>query len=210
MTTHAIDAAVVRWRDAAAGREGSPLLVVMHGLGSNEDDLFALAPYLGDGLTIASLRAPLAYGGGWAWFAAGEQASTDQSLIDGSARGVLAWLDGLESTHSSVGMLGFSQGGAMALQLLRLAPERFSHAVQLSGFVAAGTHDGDEGLATMQPRIPAFQAIGTMDPIIDAASTARTTAWMAEHLDVELHEYPMAHQVSQQELDDVAAFLARV
>lgn len=208
--THAIDAEAVRWREAAGGREGSELLVVMHGLGSNEHDLLGLAPLLGDRATIASLRAPLPYGGGWAWFGAGGQASTDQSLIDASARGVLDWLDTLGDTFSRVGLLGFSQGGAMSLQLLRLAPERFAYAVQLSGFVAAGGHEGDAVLAAAEPRIPAFQAIGTMDPVIEPAATARTTEWMARHLDVESHAYPMAHQVTQPEIDDVVAFLARV
>lgn len=210
MSSHALDASAVRWRDADGGRDGSPLLVVMHGLGSHEDDLFALAPMLPPRLTIASLRAPLPYGGGWAWFAAGGQSSTDQRLIDASARGVLDWLDMLPEAFASVGLLGFSQGGAMALQLLRTAPDRFASAVQLSGFVAAGSHASDGELAARTPRIPALQAIGTQDPVIEQAATARTTAWMAAHLDVEVHEYAMPHTVIAPELDDIVAFLDRV
>ncbi|QCR20839.1 phospholipase [Agrococcus sp. SGAir0287] len=182
----------------------------MHGIGSHEGDLFALAPFLPDRLTIAALRAPLRYGTGYAWYAAGSQMSTDASLIDASSRGVLAWLDGLEDEFRSVSLLGFSQGGAMTLQLLRHAPERFAAVVQLSGFVFAGTAPGDAALAAADPRVPAFQASGSADEMIARDATSRTTAWMREHTDVEAHEYAMGHSIVQEELQDVVAFLDRV
>lgn len=207
---HAIDADAVLWRDGVDGRAGSDLLVVMHGIGSHEGDLFALAPFLPDRLTIASLRAPLAHGDGYAWYAAGSQLSTDSTLIDASSRGVLAWLDALEDEFRSVSVLGFSQGGAMTLQLLRHAPDRFAAAVQLSGFVFAGRADGDAALAAADPRVPAFQAWGSGDDVIAREATARTVEWMRSHTDVEQHEYPMAHAIVEDELRDVVAFLDRV
>ncbi|GAA2176706.1 dienelactone hydrolase family protein [Agrococcus versicolor] len=209
-TMHPLDADAVLWRDGIDGRAGSDLLVVMHGIGSHEGDLFALAPFLPEHLTIAALRAPLRYGPGHAWYAAGSQMSTDATLIDASARGVLAWLDGLEDEFRSVSLLGFSQGGAMTLQLLRLAPERFAAVVQLSGFVFRGASEGDAALAAAEPRVPAFQAWGTQDDIIARDATSRTVAWMREHTDVEAHEYAMSHSIVQEELRDVAAFLERV
>jgi phospholipase/carboxylesterase len=207
---HALDADAVLWRDGVDGRAGSDLLVVMHGVGSHEGDLFALAPFFPEGMTVAALRAPLPHGGGWGWYDSGSQQSTDHTLIDASVRGVLAWLDGLEDEFRSVTLLGFSQGGSMTLQLLRHAPERFLAVVQLSGFVFAGTADGDAALAALEPRIPAFQAWGSADDVIATSATERTQAWMREHLDVEQHEYPMGHSVVEQELQDVVAFLDRV
>ncbi|MFC7432225.1 MULTISPECIES: alpha/beta hydrolase [unclassified Agrococcus] len=207
---HAIDPDVVLWRDGLDGRAGSDLLVVMHGIGSHEGDLFALAPFLPERMTIAALRAPLQYGPGFAWYAAGSQMSTDSSLIDASCRGVLAWLDDLEDEFRSVSLLGFSQGGAMTLQLLRHAPERFAAVVQLSGFVFAGDAEGDAALAAADPRIPAFQAWGSADDLIAREATARTIAWMRDHTDVDAHEYAMGHSIVQDELRDVAGFLDRV
>lgn len=208
--THPIDADAVLWRDGADGRPGSDLLVVMHGIGSHEGDLFGLAPFLPDRLTIAALRAPLQYGPGFAWYAAGSQMSTDSTLIDASARGVLAWLDGLGDEFRSVSLLGFSQGGAMTLQLLRHAPARFAAVVQLSGFSFAGTAAGDGALAAAEPRVPAFQAYGSADEMIAREATNRTVEWMRAHTDVELHEYAMGHSIVQDELQDVVAFLDRV
>ena len=46
-----------------------PLLLLLHGVGSNEDDLFGLAPYLDERFLIISVRAPNTLGpGSYAWF----------------------------------------------------------------------------------------------------------------------------------------------
>ena len=53
----------------AAGTHTPWLLVLMHGVGSNEQDLFGLAPYVPPHLHVLSLRAPFALGpGSYAWF----------------------------------------------------------------------------------------------------------------------------------------------
>lgn len=205
-----IDASAVRWRAAEPRGSRRDLLVVLHGLGSHEGDLFMLAPFLPTSVTIAALRAPLRYGGGWAWFDFGTQESTDHHGIDASCRGVLSWLDEHAADYDRIGLLGFSQGGAMALQLLRHAPERFSYVLQLSGFVFAGGHPNDDALRALSPRIPAFQAYGEHDEVIASSATERTAAWMQRYLDNELHAYPVGHSVSQQELHDIVAFLDRV
>ena len=214
-TVHPIDADAVRWRDAANGREGSHLLVVMHGYASHEGDLIELAPALPEEITVASLRAPItlreeapAEPGAYAWFAIGGD-NPDRTLIDRSVAGVIDWLDGLEHEFASVGLMGFSQGGVMTLQLARSQPERFAYLVQLSGFVHTGEHSGDAELAARDPRIPAFQAWGTHDPIISPDATMRTRQWMAAHTAHEPHSYSMPHAVTADEVADISAFLTK-
>ena len=58
---------VVAWRGDA--RSGRPLVVLLHGRGSNEADIIGLADHLPAGLAYAAVRAPIAEGGGYAWFA---------------------------------------------------------------------------------------------------------------------------------------------
>lgn len=210
-----INAGIVRWRDATGGREGSHLLVMMHGFGSNELDLFSLAPVLPERFTVASLRAPYTLQdgfagmpGAYAWFDI-DLDNFDRSKIDASVTAVLEWLDSLDG-FASIGLMGFSQGGVMALQLARTRPERFAYLVQLSGFVHPAPHDGDGALAAMEPRIPAFQALGTHDPLIPPRATELTREWMASHLDAESHSYNMGHAVVSQEIDDIVAFLEGV
>jgi len=202
-----IDADAVLWSASAADRVGRPLLIVLHGYGSHEGDLFSLSPYLPLQPVIASLRAPLPVGDGAAWFPISNQPGRpDPSAVDAATVAVLAWLDALPEQPTSVGLLGFSQGGAMTLQLLRHAPERFAFAVQLSGFVADGGSAGDAELRTVRP--PVFWGRGTIDPVIPADAVDRTALWLADHTTTIERIYEgMPHSISQAELADVSAFL---
>src|SRR6187551_149143 len=56
-------------RSAAVGADQPWLLVLLHGVGSNEQDLFGLAPQVPPQFHVLSLRGPLALGpGANAWF----------------------------------------------------------------------------------------------------------------------------------------------
>ena len=158
------------------------------------------------GPVVASLRAPIVEQTGFAWFPPGSSSTeADQTaMADASARAVLGWLDTVKAT--SIGLLGFSQGGAMALQLMRLAPERFACAVQLSGFVLPGDQAGDAELAENRP--PVFWGRGTADAVISPELIERTERWLAAHATATSNIYEdVAHAISEQELSDVGAFL---
>ncbi|WP_022883314.1 alpha/beta hydrolase [Glaciibacter superstes] len=205
--TEPIDADAVLWSAGEADRAGRPLLVIMHGLGSHEGDLFSLAPHLPLEPAIASLRAPLTVGDGWGWFPRKEeQRQAVDDYADAAARGVLDWLDALPEQPTSVGLLGFSQGGAMALQLLRHAPDRFAFAVQLSGFVVGPGREGDDTLAELRP--PVFWGRGTADDVIPMQAVDETQTWLTAHSTLTERIYEgMGHSVSQAELADIVAFL---
>lgn len=203
-----IDPDVVRFNAPESDRAGRPLLVLMHGYGSNEDDLISLAPHLPQSVVIASLRAPIAESGGYAWFSravfGGDGPS--QQHADAAAHAVLAWLDTQPATPA-VALLGFSQGGAMVLQLMRAAPQRFAFGVQLSGYVVAGEAPGDAELAALRP--PVFWGRGTNDTMIGPEAIARTNAWLPEHASADIRLYEgLAHSISADELVDVSAFIA--
>lgn len=206
--THKIDPDVVLWNLPPEEREGKPLLIMMHGLGSHEGDLFGLNRFLPSGLVVASLRAPLSYGGGFAWFDADVRSGASTRLLHASTRGVLEWIAALDPVPSSIGLMGFSQGGCMALELMREAPDRFDYIVQLSGFVSPTEHQGDAALAALKPRLPVFWAHGELDEVIPLNAVANTGTWLAEHARVESHRYPMAHTVSQDELADIVNFVS--
>ena len=207
---HQIDADVVRWREGQPESGTGDLLVVMHGIGSHEGDLFGLAPHLPPALTIASLRAPLPYGGGFAWFEFSPIDSDDHTVIDTTAAAVLHWLDGLGRDFERVHLLGFSQGGAMAVQLARLEPERFASIVHLASFVHDGELPGDAVLAAREPRIPLLTTIGDLDDVIHRDKIERSAPWLDAHFDVDRRTYHRAHSIVAEELADVVAFLERV
>jgi phospholipase/carboxylesterase len=204
---HEIDPNTVMWNVPREERTGRPLLVMMHGLGSHEGDLFGLNRFMPSELVVASLRAPMQYGGGFAWFDA-DLRGGDTSLLDASVRGVLHFIYGLEMAPSSIGLMGFSQGGCMALQLIREAPERFDYVLELSGFLGSAEHAGDAALAARTPRMPVFWARGDLDEVIPAAAVEQTGRWLTGHTEVEKHRYPMAHTISQEELTNIVEFVS--
>ena len=203
-----IDSDAVLWSAPERERAGRPLLVLLHGYGSHEGDLFSLAPGLPLDPVIASLRAPLRAGQGNAWFPLTAETFADdmEALTDAAARDVLDWLDATESTQ--VGILGFSQGGATALQVLRLAPERIAYTVMLSGFVVGADHPGDAALAAVRP--PVFWGRGTVDRVIPAPAVDWTAVWLPKHADTTTRVYEdLAHGISREELVDINRFITR-
>jgi phospholipase/carboxylesterase len=183
-----------------------PLLVLLHGRGSDEQDLFSLAPLLPPVAAVASVRAPYPLGPGFTWFAAGEPGLPDPEGAKAATLDLLEWLDSLPE-HGPVWLLGFSQGGAMVTQLLRFAPERFAASVVLAGFSLDGEGPEDARLERLRPRV--FWGRDPADPVIPRFAIDRTDAWLSRHSTLTKREYPgVGHSISRDELDDVNAFLA--
>ncbi|WP_458040717.1 MULTISPECIES: alpha/beta hydrolase [Bacteria] len=201
-----LDPDAALWSDAPAGR---PLLVLLHGYGSDERDLFGLVPYLPPAFVFAAPRAPLAPpwpAPGYSWYPIEGLNGRDSAGVTRAAERLCAWLDEHAVGATSIGLLGFSQGAAIALQALRLQPERFAFAVNLSGYASAATLPGDEVLAATKP--PVFWGRGTHDDVIPEPLIAQTTVWLPEHSTLSGSVYPgLTHSVSQTELDDVRGFL---
>ncbi|GAA1766950.1 alpha/beta hydrolase [Agromyces humatus] len=184
MTAVQIDDDAVLWSASEADRAGRPLLVLLHGFNSNEGDLFGLTPYLPLEPAVASLRAPTFTGYGYAWFPLLAQ-GREEALAASSAStdAIFEWLDRAVPEHSTIGLLGFSQGGAMALELMRRDPERFAFAVNLSGFAMPGERPGDARMAQLAP--PVFWGRGTADGVIVETSISHTIEWLPRHADLD-------------------------
>jgi len=197
-----IDPAAVMWSAPERERAERPLLVLLHGYGSYEGDLFGLSPHLPLSPVIASVRAPFVEGNGFSWFPL--DGSDRLAIATASAQAVLDWIDTLSFT--SVGLLGFSQGGAISLQALRLAPSRFSYIVNLSGFALPGVVHGDTALESSPT--PVFWGRGTLDQVIQPAYIAHTSDWLPSHSTLTERIYEdVPHAVSGPELSDVSAFV---
>ena len=205
-----IDPTAVLWSAPERERAGRPLLVLLHGFGSHEGDLFGLSPQLPLTPVVASVRAPIALQqGGFAWapLASQADAAAVAEAANQTAVALLEWLDTTEST--SIGLLGFSQGGALALQLLRHAPERFAFAVNLSGFAVLEDNEGDQRLSHVRP--PVFWGRGTVDDVISPDKIEYTEGWLPDHSTLTARIYEgLPHSISRPELDDANAFMRGV
>lgn len=201
-----LDESAILWSAPERERAGRPLLVLLHGYGSHEGDLFSMSPALPLEPVIASLRAPVAESGGWAWWSRADNPAGEPSAaaVDAAASAVIAWLDTVDT--GAVSLLGFSQGGALALQLLRLDPERFAATVSLSGFIASSAHPGDARLAEVKPAV--FWGRGTDDPIIPKRAIDSTAEWMPVHTTATIRTYEgIGHSISTPELAEFSGFL---
>ncbi len=208
--TPPLDPDIVLWSAEPDARAGRPLLVLLHGYGADERDLFGLVPYLPPEFVVAAPRAPLTPpwpAPGHAWYPIDDLNGRDPEHVTAGASRFLEWLDA--GAHAAdVGVLGFSQGAAIALQAMRLEPERFSFAVNLSGYAAPGELPRDRELAELRP--PVFWGRGTHDDVIPPALVEHTVEWLPEHSELSGRVYPgLTHSVSEQELADVRVFLEK-
>ncbi|GAA1465723.1 alpha/beta hydrolase [Microbacterium thalassium] len=205
----ALDAAAVLWSHTPTDLAGRHLIVLLHGYGSDERDLFGLTAYLPAEFVVASVAAPLAPPWpmpGRSWYPIEGLDGRDPSHVTAAGEALIAWVDAHAAPAASVGLLGFSQGAAVSLQALRLQPERFAYAVNLSGYATPGALPRDAELAEVRP--PVFWGRGTRDDVIPSPLVEHTVEWLPAHTDLSGRVYPgLTHSVSEAELDDVRAFL---
>lgn len=204
-----IDDTATRWSTPERGR--MPLLVLLHGYGADEHDLFGLVPYLPAGIAVASVAAPLAPPWpmpGRSWYPIEGLDGRSAEAVTVAAEAFLRWLDATAGDASSVALLGFSQGAAVSLQALRLAPERFGAVAVLSGYAAPGELPNDEELAELRPHV--FWGRGTHDDVIPPALIDHTAQWLPAHSELSGRVYTgLTHSISEEELSDVNRFLTK-
>lgn len=194
----------VLWSAPEHERAGRPLLVLLHGHGMDERMGTELRHRLPPQLVLASIRGPRRVRNGYGWFPLDLTLTYDQ--IETVANDVLDWASAQRSAPS-LGVLGFSQGAAVATQCMRLRPDLFDYGVVLSGFAVPVDAPGDAQLAALRP--PVFAGRGAADPMVPAVLAGFTDTWLADHSTLTARTYPgLGHNVSDSELDDLAAFLA--
>lgn len=149
-----------------------PLVVLLHGRGSRETDIIALAGHFPAGASYAAVRAPIAEGPGFAWFAnRGIGRPVAESLADTMAW-FRTWLAEAAPAGRPVVLVGFSGGAAFAGGLVLSDPQRFAGAA-----ILYGTLPFDAGVPTTAGclrDVPVFVAQGEADHVIPAELLAAT------------------------------------
>jgi phospholipase/carboxylesterase len=194
-----------------------PLLLLLHGVGSNEEDLFGLAPYLDERFLVVSARAPVALDyGGYGWFRIdftprGMEADVGQAK---ESLGMLpGFIDEMVETYGADGrrvyLAGFSQGAMMTLALLLTRPEKLAGVVAMSGRLPTQVLGREPDLSALAGK-PVLVTHGLYDPVLPVEG-ARAARDHLQALPVELtyREYPMGHEVSADSLSDVTAWLTK-
>ena len=196
MRVKPLDESAILW---SREPDGGPLLVMLHGYGGNEYDFEPFLDRVPQGVTAASLRGPTPLRDRWCWV---DFPSEGVAGATAAVRGVLAWLD--RTPASRAALLGFSQGGATAVHLLRSAPTRVEAVAEVSGFVWEGR--AHSGVARIRP--PVFSAFGEVDEVVDARLRGLSEAWLGDHCATRFARYPgIGHVMHDRILGDALAFL---
>lgn len=193
-----------------------PLLLLLHGVGSNENDLFGLAPYLDERFLIISVRAPNTLGpGSYAWFDVdftprgpvidpAQAEASREALIDFIGEAITAY----GVNPNQVYMIGFSQGAIMSASVALTRPDLVAGVALMSGRILPEIQSLMAAPEKLEG-LPILVVHGVADTVLPI-NHGRASRQLLASLPVELtyHEYPIGHEVSQESLADVSSWLS--
>jgi phospholipase/carboxylesterase len=197
--------------DAGVG-DTYPALILLHGRGTDEDDLMGLSRFLDDRLLLLAARAPFPYEfGGYTWYDADEIGQPDRVKFPESCGRLSTFVDdvmrGYPVDPARVFVLGFSMGAVMSFALSFARPGVFRGVSANSGYIPEGT-----SLALRWDQLGKtefFIAHGTEDPVIPITMGRRAqTLFARSGASFVYREYPIGHQISEEGLADIAAWMA--
>ena len=198
--------------------EKNPVLILLHGYGSNEEDLFSFAPELPDDSYVISIRAPYdlqPYGHAWyaIHFDADENKFSDNEQAKESVTLIAGFIDEIVKQYpidtKNVTLIGFSQGAILSYATALTYPEKIAKVVALSGYFNQDILP--EVIDTKAiSHLKFFVSHGTVDQVIPV-DWARKAKPALENLglEVEYQEYPIGHGVSPKNFFDFKNWLLR-
>ncbi|CAM1352995.1 alpha/beta hydrolase [Tenacibaculum insulae] len=181
------------------------LLILLHGYGSNEQDLFSFAEELPDDLLIVSAQAPYSMGfGSYAWYAINFDAVngkfSDLVQAKESVDKIALFIDEIKAKYNTNSdktfLLGFSQGAILSYALSLNYPNKVQHVIALSGYI------NDELLPNQIANTITtdyYISHGTVDQVLPVDWARKAPILLKENgLKNVYSEYPVGHGVAPQ------------
>jgi len=193
-------------REPKVVTKNPPLLILLHGYGSNEQDLFSFADELPDEFLIISAQAPIEMGyGAYAWFSINFDANNnkfyDLTEAEESVQKIAVFIDEIKSKYNTnpdkTFLLGFSQGTILSYNLSLTMPNKVQYVVALSGFIneeLTSTQDISKDIKTDY-----YISHGTVDQVIPVEWARKAPDFLKKYnLKNVYSEYPVGHGVAPQ------------
>ena len=192
---------------------------MLHGFGSDENDLFSFASELNPAYAIVSLKAPIAmqpYGNAWynIYFDDNEGKFSDDEQAIESRDLVVTCIDEIISVYnvdpSRITLLGFSQGTILSFAIGLSYPEKIKNIIGLSGYINEAILK--KGYAENDfSKLNVYSSHGSVDQVIPV-DWARKTKPFLDNLKVKCHysEFPVGHGVAPQNFHEFKEWLAKV
>jgi len=220
MTTNARDTTLVLQylvRDPKIKSEHPPVLILLHGVGSNEDDLFSFANQLPEKYLVISARAPISLGGNsFAWyqvdFSTGKPVFNFQQEENSRAT-LMKFIKQIKEKYSvdsnEIYLCGFSQGSIMSYSIGLTRPDLIKGIAVLSGRLLEEIRPSIVKKHEVK-QLKIFIAHGMQDNIL-SIQYAREAKLHLENLGIQLsyHEYEMGHQMNGAVIQDLNEWLAK-
>ncbi len=192
-------------REPLLKTEQPPLLILLHGYGSNEQDLFSFAEELPKELLIISVRAPYEIGyGGYAWYAINfdnvNGKFSDLKQAKTSLDKIAVFIDDIKTKYNTkpnkTFLLGFSQGAILSYSLSFFYPNKVNHIIALSGYV--NTELLPEKISK-EIETDYYSSHGIVDQVLPV-DWARKSKTFLDNLELknEYSEYNVGHGVAPQ------------
>lgn len=196
--------------------ENAPLLIMLHGYGSDENDLFSFASELPDELFIISLRAPYEmqpFGNAWysIHFDAPQGKWNDNEEALESRDKVIKFIEEACLVYpvdsKKVTLLGFSQGTILSFAVALTRPELIKNVIGLSGYVNQDIIPKELNSKDFQ-QLDIYTSHGTVDQVIPV-DWARKSAPFFEKLGISCYynEFQVGHGVAPQNFHEFKSWL---
>ncbi|QCE43206.1 alpha/beta hydrolase [Psychroserpens sp. NJDZ02] len=187
-------------------KENAPLLILFHGYGSDENDLFSFASELTEELFIISVRAPYPMQPhGNAWYAInfdadqGKWSDNEQAI---QSRDLIAtFIDQVIANYpvnkDSVSLLGFSQGCILSYAVALTYPEKINNIIALSGYVNEDLFEVKDTNA--YKHLNFYCSHGSVDQVIPVDWARQAPKFLSTlNIKHQFSEFPVGHGVAPQ------------
>lgn len=190
-------------------------IIMLHGVWSNEKDLFELREKFGSDFLIFSLQWPFSLGmGRYAWYPV--DFSTGKALYQSDD--VVKWyheicdcIDEVQKQYSldneNIFLMGFSQGAIMSYYTLWKSPEKIGGIIALSGRILDEIDLGSIDKGSYQDK-KVFVGHGTLDQVIPFSATEKVEKYLWSLGFIwAIHSYPITHTIGQKEIQDIVEWI---
>ncbi|QLG47112.1 alpha/beta hydrolase [Costertonia aggregata] len=184
-----------------------PVLFMLHGYGSNEEDLFSFAPELPEELCIISVRAPYPlqpFGNAWyaIHFDADQGKWSDDAQAIKSREKIIGFIDEACATYhlneENITLLGFSQGTILSYAVALSYPEKIRNVIALSGYINEKIISLEHGEKKLS-HLNVYASHGSVDQVIPVEWAQKIPDFLKKlNIPHTYEEFPTGHGVAPQ------------
>ena len=191
------------------------IIFLLHGYGSNEEDLFSLKEFIPSNYIIISLRAPIIIGfNSYAWYTINFENNIDRWIDKDEAiksknviiNDISLHMEDLGFKNKKISLLGFSQGAILSWSLGVEYPHLIKNILPLSGFYHSEITNSN---SNYKFKLNCFCSHGIHDPVIPISWARKDIELLKKNINIEFKEYQSGHEINNENLSDIIEWLSK-